>query len=172
MFRKILGLILLVYAGWIMLLATGWELPYEYSIKLAQWLRLNPLQGLTFSLVTLLVALFLLHNNKIIRKKSFITSTDAGELRITHEAIEDIIQRSTTGIKGLRKLTSTVHQVAEELEIFVFCQLAENNNIIQISLKIQERVRHSVEQYSGIKVKEVKVLVRPQSFLWRLVLKE
>mgnify|MGYP000912402781 CR=1 FL=1 len=172
MLRNILGLILLVNAGWIMLLATGWELPYEYSIKLAQWLRLNPLQSLTYSLVTLLVAAFLLHNNKTKEKKSFITNTDAGELRITHEAIEDIIQRSTTGIQGLRKLNSKVHQVVEGLEIFVFCRLAEGYNIIQVSVKIQEIVRHDVEQYSGIKVKEVKVLVRPQSFLWRLVSKE
>lgn len=102
----------------------------------------------------------------------FRERTAIGELRITREAIEDIIDGSISRIKGLRRKKIDMEQIGETVEISVFCQLADAFHLNQVSVQIQERVRRDVEKYSGIKVREVNVLVTPVRLKRRPALKQ
>lgn len=160
MLRYIFGVILVVQAGWIILLATGWELPYVYSVKLIQWLRIHPWQSLVYALFIFFVGMYLLPKHKPKEKKFFAKTIETGELRITQEAIEDIIQHSISGIGGLKRSRSSIRHTSEGLEIFVYCWLEASYELPNISLKIQEKIRQDIERYSEIKIKEVRVLKR------------
>ncbi|RNC29262.1 MAG: hypothetical protein AWM53_00615 [Candidatus Dichloromethanomonas elyunquensis] len=86
----------------------------------------------------------------------------SGELRINHVAVKDIVKQSASGIDGLRKSGSLIRTKEDGIEISVLCQLDEGVGPSLISEKIRDTVTRDIEQYSGIRVKEVKVLLSPQ----------
>lgn len=160
--RSIMGILSVICAGWAMLIATGWTLPYEYTIELIQFFRINPLQSLAFAILLLVVGIYLLRQIPIKRDNPIILNTEDGELRITEEALKDIILNAISGILGISRPSADIKQNAEGLSITVHCQMAEISNVYEVAGKIQDNVRQAVEQYTGIKVKEVKVLVQPK----------
>lgn len=133
MLRMILGVILVGSAGWIILLA----------------------------LLTLFLGMFFLRDSFPPREKKLVFKTESGELRITQAAIEDLIKGSTEGIGGLKRLRAKFKQSAEGLTIDLTCQVEESFDFTKVSQKIQETVKKTIEQYSEIKVKEVRVLIQP-----------
>lgn len=166
MLRSILGIVLIVFSCWVTLLATGWTLPYEYTLKLIKGLQNNIFQSLAFALCILFIGLYLLRMEPSKRNitNTCSTMTASGELRITKGAIEDIILHSISDIISLRGVKTNIKKEADGLEIIITCQLNDDANFPGVSLKIQDTVRQRVEQYSGIKVKEVKVLVQSFNF--------
>ncbi|NLI91877.1 MAG: alkaline shock response membrane anchor protein AmaP [Peptococcaceae bacterium] len=161
MFRTIFGVFLIALGGWIFLLATGWKIPYEYTVQLVEWLRANPLQSIFSSLGLILVGFLLVRNQPFSFNKPFLFKFKKGELRINQTALKDIVARSTSGFDGLRKSSSLVKTKEDGIEVSVFCQFADGYDSSLVSEKIREKVSQDIEQYSGIKVKEVKVLFSP-----------
>lgn len=160
MFEFIVGLLLIIFAGWLALLAAGWELPYNFTLQLLDWISTNSLKSILLSLIIFLLGLFLIKRPRPETEQLFVSRNDAGELRITRGAMADIIYRSTADIAKIKNLRSKIRQTENGLHITVICQLEEGVKIAPISAKIQERVKQDVELYSGIPVKEVRVLVR------------
>lgn len=156
-----LGVILVIAAGWLMLLATGWALPYNLTVSLLEHIRSNPWESLIFALFTSFLGWILLRSAHDQYQKKLTLQTGSGEVRIAQSAVVDLIKRSTTGIAGLKEIKAKVKGSAQGLEIFLTCHVEENFDFTKVSLKTQETVQHAIEQYSGIIVKEVKVLIRP-----------
>jgi len=85
---------------------------------------------------------------------------EVGEVRITLAAIEDIIEQSISGLRGLSEIRTRIKQETEGLEIKFYCRLDDGRDLNSMSGKIQERISQDIEKYAGIKVKEVKVLAK------------
>lgn len=97
------------------------------------------------------------------KKDFFIEKTDAGEIRITHQALEDLIKRSTMDIKGLRRLSSEIYQTGQGLNISISGRFDDPDTFMQIADRLRDKIRQDVERHTGIMVREVKVLEKPKS---------
>lgn len=61
---------------------------------------------------------------------------------------------------GVRLVQPVLRQREDGLEVLLNCQLNPESIIPEMSDELQTRIKEDVERYTGIKVAEVKVLVR------------
>jgi len=165
MFRYIWGIVLIVLAVWITLLTTGWDFVYEKSISFIQWITDNHLQSIFIAIVLVVIG-FLLVKRPITPNTFLVNKSAEGELRIAFEAIRDLISKSVAEFREYRIARCSIEQIDGELVIFISVYSNNGSNFTDVFLKIQEAVRQNVEKYTGIKVREVKLLIQPPKFLW------
>jgi uncharacterized alkaline shock family protein YloU len=154
-----LGLTLILGALWIFAMATGWGLPYVLLAHGLEWLKVNPWESIIVAAVLLLlgVILFVLPHKG--SDRSFETSSKGGSVRISQDALQEIIARSATALPGVLQVKSNLRQRDAGLQIMISCQFEQGELIPQTSEELQKKVKTDVELYTGIKVTEVKVLV-------------
>lgn len=161
MLAYVVGLFLVVIAGWMLTIATGWKLPYDVLVDGLFWLQSHPWESLILAIFFLLIGLLPFFRP---RKKpmgvSFNTSSKWGEIRVTVEALSDIITRSAHAMPGVRHVQPAIRQREDGLEIILNSQLNPEFVIPEVAEELQTKIKDDVERYSGIKVAEVKVLVR------------
>lgn len=155
-----LGLILFLGALTILAVASGWGLPYFLITQGLDWLRFNPWESIIMAGALLLLGLLLFIRPRTSTDNSFRTSLKGGDVRISQDALQEIITRSAKGLPGVLQVGSSLRQREAGLEIIVFCQFEQGVVIPQISEEILKKVKEDVELYTGIIVAEVKVLVR------------
>ncbi|WP_407308312.1 alkaline shock response membrane anchor protein AmaP [Desulfosporosinus sp. SB140] len=155
-----LGVLMVLGALWIFAMATGWGLPYALLIKGIDWLRWNPWDSLIVAVLLLLGGLLLLVRPRGTSNRTFRTPSSGGDVRISQEALEEIIARSATTLTGVMQVQSSLREREAGLQITVSCQYEQGVQIPQISKELKEKVKQDVELYTGIIVTEVKVLVR------------
>ncbi len=160
MLAYILGFLLILGALWILAIATGWGLPYFLIAQGLNWLRANPWESLVVAGALLLLGLLLFIRPRASADHSFRTSSKGGEVRISQDALQEIIARSAKSLPGVLQVRSTLKQRETGLEIIVLCQFEQGVLISQISEEILTKVKEDIELYTGIIVAEVKVLVR------------
>ncbi|AFM42239.1 hypothetical protein Desaci_3344 [Desulfosporosinus acidiphilus SJ4] len=161
MLAFILGVLMVLGALWIFAMATGWGLPYDLLLQGLHWLKWNPLESLVVAVFLLLGGLLLLVRPQDNNDRTFRTSSGSdGEVRISQEALEEIIARSATAISGVMQVQSKLRERESGLQIIVSCQYEQGILIPQTSKKLKEKVKQDVELYTGISVIEVKVFVR------------
>ncbi len=169
MLRLINGILLIVLALWTVLLATRWALPYNYSVQLIQGLQNYPLQSILYALVLLSLGIWLLirkQPNKIkpLRLRPIQLNLHTGRLRIDHDAIDDMIEGSISEVPGVSKSRFSFEIQADGLVISIQWQPNEGYDVELVAEKIRQIVHHHIDEYLGLHVKEVKVLVMPQRF--------
>jgi uncharacterized alkaline shock family protein YloU len=157
----IVGIFFVVVSGWILAIATGWNLPYDVLQGGLLWLRAYPWESLILAIFLLILGIlpFLRPRKKMI-DLSFRTSSKWGEVRVTLEALADIISRSAHTMTEVRHVQPDIRQRESGLEIILNCQFNPESIIPETSDELQTRIKDDVERYAGIKVTEVKVLVR------------
>jgi len=155
-----LGFLLILGALWILAIATGWGLPYDLITQGLNWLRANPWESIIVAGVLLLLGLLLFIRPRASTDSSFRTSSKGGAVRISQDALQEIITRSAKALPGVLQVKSILRQREAGLEIIVLCQFEQGVLIPQISGEILTKVKEDVELYTGIIVAEVKVLVR------------
>lgn len=160
MLAYVLGLLLILCALWILAVATGWGLPYFLLANGLEWLRMSPWESTVVAGLLLLLGLLLFIRPRERRDRSFRTSSKGGEVRISQEALQEIIERSATELPGVLQVQSGLRERETGLEISVFCQFEQGVLIPQTSGELQTKVKQDVELYTGMIVTEVKVLVR------------
>lgn len=160
MLAYVLGFLLILGALWILAIATGWGLPYFLVVQGFSWLRANPWESIVIAGALLLLGLLLFIRPRRSTDYSFRTSLKGGDVRISHEALQEIIARSARALPGVMQVESSLRQREAGLEIIVLCQFEQGVIIPQISQEILTTVKEDVELYTGISVAEVKVLVR------------
>ena len=154
-----LGLILILGAFWILAMATGWGLPYVLLVHGLEWLKANPWESTAVAAVLLLLGLLLLVRPRESSDRSFQTASKRGNVRISQDAIQEIIARSATALPGVLQVKSNLREREGGLQIMVSCQFEQGERIPQTSEELQAKVKADVELYTGIMVTEVKVLV-------------
>ena len=155
-----LGCFLIFGALWLLVMATGWELPYLLIIQGIEWLKANPWQSIVAAVVLLLLGLLLFVRPRERMDRSFLTSSKGGEVRISQDALQEIIARSATVLPGVLQVQSSLRERDTGLQIMVTCQFEQGILIPKMSEELQAKVKQDVELYTGILVTEVKVLVR------------
>lgn len=155
-----LGLLLILGALWILAIATGWGLPYFLLVQGLDWLKTNPWESTVVAGLLLLLGLLLFMRPRESTDRAFRTSSKGGDVRISQEALQEIIVRSATALPGVIQVQSSLRERETGLEIIVFCQFEQGVLIPQTSGELQTKVKQDVELYTGITVTEVKVLVR------------
>jgi uncharacterized alkaline shock family protein YloU len=154
-----LGLILILVALWILAMATGWGLPYILLANGLEWLRANPWESTVVAAALLLLGLLLFVRPRESTDRSFQTSSKGGNVRISQDALQEIIARSATALPGVLQVKSNLREREAGLQIMVSCQFEQGELIPQRSEELQTKVKADVELYTGIMVTEVKVLV-------------
>ena len=154
-----LGLILILGALWILAMATGWGLPYILLANGLEWLRANPWESTVVAAALLLLGLLLFVRPRGSSDRSFQTSSKGGNVRISQDALQEIIARSATALPGVLQVISNLREREAGLQIMVSCQFEQGERIPQTSEELQAKVKADVELYTGIMVTEVKVLV-------------
>lgn len=154
-----LGLTLILGALWILAMATGWGLPYVLLANGLEWLKANPWESTVVAAVLLLLGLLLFVRPRESSDRSFQTSSKGGNVRISQDALQEIIVRSATALPGVLQIRSKLREREAGLQIMVSCQFEQGERIPQTSEELQAKVKADVELYTGIMVTEVKVLV-------------
>jgi len=159
MLAYVLGLILILGALWILAIATGWGLPYVLLAQGLEWLKTNPWESTVVAAVLLLLGLLLFVRPRESSDRSFQMSSKGGDVRISQDALQEIIARSATALPGVLQVKSNLRERDAGLQIMVSCQFEQGERIPQTSEELQAKVKADVELYTGIMVTEVKVLV-------------
>ena len=155
-----LGFLLILGALWILAIATGWGLPYFLLAQGLKWLQINPWESTVVAGLLLLLGLLLFMRPRENTERVYRTSSQGGDVRISQEALQEIIVRSATTLPGVIEVQSSLREREIGLEILAFCQFEQGVLIPQTSGELQKKVKQDVELYTGITVIEVKVLVR------------
>lgn len=156
----LVGILFVVISGWILAIATGWSLPYDILLQGVYWLKAHSWESLVLAICFLILGILPFLRSRKTTEQSFHTSSKWGEVRITMEALGDIISRSAHEMTGVRLVQPVLRQREDGLEILLNCQLNPEAVIPDMSSELQTRIKDDVEHYTGIKVAEVKVLVR------------
>ena len=155
-----LGCLLIIGALWLLAIATGWGLPYLFIVQGIEWLRVNPWDSTFTAGLLLLLGLFLFVRPRESLERAFLTSSKGGEVRISQDALQEIIARSATVLTGVLQVQSSLKERENGLQIMVSCQFEQGVLIPKMSEDLQVKIKQDVELYTGISVTEVKVLVR------------
>lgn len=160
MLAYVAGILLILLAVYTMSVSFGWG--GDALIQLVNWLKENPWESAIISILIIGVgiALFFIPRNKRFDDPAFQTSSQWGEVRVTYDAIREIVKRSALAVAGVYHIEAELHSRENLLEISIVSQLDPGVIIPEVSEKIQTQVKEAVESTTGIKVAEVKVLVR------------
>ncbi|MHB8124071.1 MAG: alkaline shock response membrane anchor protein AmaP [Desulfitobacteriaceae bacterium] len=155
-----LGIFLSLIALWIMAIATGWLLPSNLIYWGLEWLKMNPWESTVLAALLLLLGLLVFFRPRERITLSFRTSSKLGEVRIAQDALQEIIRRSAMKVTGVRQVQVLLREREAGLEITVSTQFNPDIVITETSEELQVQIQKDVEYYTGIRVTEVKVLVR------------
>jgi uncharacterized alkaline shock family protein YloU len=92
-------------------------------------------------------------------KKAVSKHTDIGEIRISLNSIENIAGNAAKRSNGIRESKTYVRKAEDGVEIELRVVVMPDISIPVISEEVQGRVKKSVEDASGIMVKNVRVIV-------------
>lgn len=92
-------------------------------------------------------------------KKAVSKHTNIGEIKISLNSIENIAINASKKSNGIRESKTVVKKTDEGVSIEVRIVVMPDLSIPVISEEVQGRVKKSVEDASGIPVKDVKVIV-------------
>lgn len=160
MLAYVLGCLLIIGALWILGIAIGWGLPYLYLAQGLEWLKVNPWESAALAAFLLLLGLLFFIRPRENGERAFRAPSKGGEVKISQEALQEIIARSAMVLPGVQQVQASLRERENGLQINVFCQFEQGVIIPQTSGELQKQVKTDVELYTGISVSEVKVLVR------------
>lgn len=92
-------------------------------------------------------------------KKAVSKHTNIGEIKISLNSIENIALTTSKRINGVRDTKAFVKRIEDSVAITVRMVVMPDIGIPAVSMEIQDRVKHAVEENAGVVVKSVKVLV-------------
>ncbi len=113
--------------------------------------------ALLFFVLSLMFLLSGVKSNK--DKKAVSKHTNIGEVRISLNSIENIALNAARKVNGVRDTRAYVKRAEESVAVDIKMVVMPDMNIPAMSVDVQERVKKSVEESSGISVKEVKIIV-------------
>lgn len=92
-------------------------------------------------------------------KKSVSKHTNIGEIKISLDTIENLALAASRKLNGVKESKAYVAKLAEGVSIVIKTVVLADINIPALSEDIQVKVKRTVEESSGIKVSDVKVVV-------------
>lgn len=135
-------------------------------VPVHQWLEnvLHPGGRLTVGIVGaafLIVSgrLFLMASIRRRGGQAITHETELGEVRISLDAVENLVRKVARGIKGVREVRARVDQGSQGLAAEVRGTIAPDVSIPEVSEEIQSAVKSYVRRVVGVEVAEVRIHV-------------
>ncbi len=88
-----------------------------------------------------------------------VQETGLGQVKISVEAIENLVHRAVNQIRGVRQVRPRVVCLPEGINLFIRVTLSPEINIPQTTDEIQAKVSDYISEIAGIRLKSVKILV-------------
>lgn len=108
----------------------------------------------------ILSIMFLLSGVKSSKDKKAVSKhTNIGEVRISLNSIENIALNASRKVNGVKDTKALVKKHDDSVEVIAKIVVMPDMNIPAITEDVQLRIKKSVEECSGISVKEVKAVV-------------
>jgi uncharacterized alkaline shock family protein YloU len=164
-------IVLTVYALCIMVLSALFIImafSHNFIWEVYNYILNNLLADTTGAVLTVIVALFFFITGFIFivsgfRKKKelqYVSKlTDFGEIKISLDSIESIALTVTSKMNGVRDTRAVIKKIEDTVAVVIRLIVLPEINIPSLSQQIQEAVKESVEENSGIKVNSVEVFV-------------
>lgn len=157
----LVGAFFMIAAGWILAITIGWNLPYDILGEGLFWIKVHPWEDAVISACLIVLGIlpfFRPHTRR--NEQTFLMPSRLGEVRMSQEALQDIIIRSVHTLNGIRQVQPNLRLREDGLEVFVHAQVNPEVVIPETTEQLQVKIKEDIEHYTGIKVAEVKVLVR------------
>ncbi|MFZ5639591.1 MAG: alkaline shock response membrane anchor protein AmaP [Bacillota bacterium] len=91
--------------------------------------------------------------------QAVIQDNALGQVRVTVEALENLVHKVTSQVRGVREVRPRVTCPPEGVVIFVRAAVTPDISIPQVSEEIQARVKDYVAEVAGVNVAGVRILV-------------
>lgn len=88
-----------------------------------------------------------------------VHETAMGEVRISLEAVENLIRKVARSTKGVREVKAVVRHDKEDLSVSLRCTISPEVSIPEVSEEIQNNVRQYVKRVVGVDLAEVQLEV-------------
>ncbi|NLG32431.1 MAG: alkaline shock response membrane anchor protein AmaP [Syntrophomonadaceae bacterium] len=88
-----------------------------------------------------------------------ISSSLTGQISITVAAIKVIIMKAIRQVEGVKEIKSSVDKGNDGIIVKIHMLINPDQSVVEMSQKIQAVVKEYLEQYGGLQVSEVRVLV-------------
>ncbi|MBU7007637.1 alkaline shock response membrane anchor protein AmaP [Phosphitispora fastidiosa] len=153
---------ILLLAG---LAAAGWTTPVDWLRVALLHMNNRLVLGVT-AMVYFIVSvrfLFLALSSAKRPAQAVVQETGMGQVRVSVDALENMVRRVTAQIKGVRDVKPRVACLPEGVSVFLHVSMAPETNIPGTSDEIQQKVAAYIEEIAGIKVQAVKILVKSVS---------
>ncbi|KNY26771.1 alkaline shock response membrane anchor protein AmaP [Pseudobacteroides cellulosolvens] len=105
------------------------------------------------------VILLLSGTNDDTEKRTISKKTEIGEIKVSLNSIESIALAATKRLSGIKEAKAYVYKGMEGVTVVIKAVVLSDVNIPILSEDIQVKVKKTVEDTSGIRVIEVKVIV-------------
>ena len=96
---------------------------------------------------------------KPVDKLALLNRTDFGQVHFTFEAIDDFIGKAAMSIKGVHEIKSNIKSLPEGLALLLKVTINPDVNVPAVTEEIQKKVTEYIENFTGIKVLEVEVVI-------------
>jgi uncharacterized alkaline shock family protein YloU len=152
-FTVILGLLLLMYAGWTpaLQLAENVFTPERQVIFIAA--------GIVLFVAGLRLILTSIIPRKRMEKVAVIEDNPLGQVRIALTAVESLVSKVVGNFNGVREVRPKVLTQTDGIAIQVKLVTAPSISIPEVSQEIQQQVKDKVLEVTGITVNNIRVVV-------------
>ncbi len=146
----------------VVLAAAGWTTPVEWFRVAILHVNDRLVIGVAAAVYLLLSIrfLFLALSTEKRPAQAVVQETAMGQVRVSVDALENMVRRVTAQIKGVRDIKPRVACLPEGISVFLHVTMAPETNIPGTSDEIQQKVGAYIEEIAGIKVQAVKILVK------------
>lgn len=144
----------------IVLLALGWDEPQSLlaaAVATQSGRVALGLAGLVFFAVSVRLLYFAF--NRPNRHRAVVHEAELGEVRISLEAVENLVARVARGIKGVRDVRPVVRDGPEGLDVRLRVWVSPDVSIPELTQHMQEEIARYVRSVVGVGVANVETFV-------------
>lgn len=143
------------------LAALGWTTPVDLLQNFLLHERERVIIGCVVVFFLFLSLRFFLQSlsSNAIPEHAVVKETEMGQIRVSIEALENMVCRVANQVKGVREVRPRVACQPEGINVFIRTVLSPDVNVPDVTNEIQVMVREHISENVGLKVASVKVLV-------------
>ncbi|MHB1125356.1 MAG: alkaline shock response membrane anchor protein AmaP [Bacillota bacterium] len=157
----IYALIVVVLSALALSVAAGWTVPLDLVNASFGNLSSRWIIGAVSALLLLLglsLTMGQFRHPPVIQ--ALVQSTSLGEVRITLQALENMVSKVSRNIKGIREIKPRVRIAPDGVAILLQAIVSPDQNILLVTGQLQETIKDYIQSTVGIDVLEVRVMIQ------------
>lgn len=92
-------------------------------------------------------------------KDTIVQHTDMGDVHIALDAVENLVEKATRHIRGVRGVKVRVTPEGNALKVYLKAVISPESSVPDVSAEIQKRVYEHIKNTVGVELADVKILV-------------